>query len=165
MSHVTIRPSRPEDVPAITAIYAVHVREGLGSFELEPPDAAEIARRRQAVLDAGLPHLVAEVDGRVIGYSYAGAYRPRPAYGNTVENSVYVAAEGHRRGVGRALLAALIEGCAAAGKRQASIELHRAMGFREVGTLNDIGYKHGRWVDSVLMQRPLGPGSGTPPEG
>jgi L-amino acid N-acyltransferase YncA len=176
MSKVSVRASRPEDVPAITAIYGLHVRTGLASFELEPPDAAEIARRRRAVLDAGLPFLVAEMDGQVMGYSYAGPYRPRPAYGNTVENSVYVAAEGHRRGIGRALLKALIEACARQGKRQmvavigdsdnrASIELHRAMGFREVGTLKDIGYKHGRWVDSVLMQRALGPGGETPPTG
>jgi phosphinothricin acetyltransferase len=161
-----IRASRPEDIPAITAIYAVHVREGFGSFELTPPSEAEMARRRQAVIAAGLPYLVAELDGCIAGYAYASSFRPRPACAATVENSVYVANWAQRRGVGRALLSALIEACAAAGKRQmiavigdsgnvASIGLHQAMGFSHAGTLREVGFKHGRWLDVVLMPRRL----------
>lgn len=171
---LAVRASRAEDVPAFTAIYAEFVRTGTASFELEPPNAGEMARRRAAILEAGLPHLVATLDGRVAGYGYAGPYRPRPAYAYTVEDSVYVAQWAQRRGVGRTLLAALIERCAALGKRQmaavigdsanrASIALHERLGFRRVGTLRDVGRKHGRWLDTVLMQRPLGPGADTPP--
>ena len=169
-----VRESTAADLPAIAEIYAAWVAGGTASFELTPPDAAEMARRRQAVLDAGHPYLVAELDGRVAGYCYASAFRPRPAYAGTVEDTVYVAAWAHRRGVGRALLAELIRLCEAAGRRQmvavigdsastGSIGLHEAMGFRRVGVLADVGYKHGGWRDVVLMQRRLGAGADTPP--
>jgi L-amino acid N-acyltransferase YncA len=165
-----IRTAQPDDLPAITAIYAVHVRTGTGSFELVPPDEAEMARRRQAVVTAGLPYLVAELGERVAGYAYASPYRPRPAYNFTVENSVYVADWAQRHGVGRALLQALIPACEAAGKRQmiavigdadnvASIALHEALGFHHVGRLRHVGFKHDRWLDVVIMQRPLGCGA------
>jgi phosphinothricin acetyltransferase len=161
-------------VPAITAIYRWAVLNGTASFELEPPHAAEMLRRFEAVTQAGLPYLVADVDGQIAGYAYASAYRTRPAYRCTVEDSVYVAPERQRQGVGAALLAALIEACAAKGYRQmiavigdsaqqASIGLHRALGFTLCGTLRAVGFKHGRWLDSVLMQRQLGEGDRTPP--
>ena len=166
-SRLTIRDSRVDDLPAIREIYAAEVLEGTASFELTPPDSAEMAARREAVLAGGLPHLVAEIGGRIAGYAYAGPYRPRPAYRHTVENSVYTARWARRRGVGQALLEALITACTAIGKRQmiavigdtdnvASIRLHAAHGFDHVGTLKDVGFKHGRWLDVVLMQRPLG---------
>jgi L-amino acid N-acyltransferase YncA len=169
-----IRDSRDQDVPAITAIYRPNVLHGRASFELDPPDEAEIARRRAALLGQGYPYLVAEADGRVVGYAYASAYRTRPAYRFTVENSVYVAADRHRTGTGRALLAALIERCEQAGYRlmvavigdsanAGSIGLHRAAGFQMVGTLPAIGWKHEQWVDTVLMARALGPGAALPP--
>lgn len=171
---VGVRASRESDLPALHAIYAHHVLNGLASFELEPPDREAFARRREALLAEGLPYLVAEVEGRIAGFAYCGPYRPRPAYRHTVENSVYTAPGLERRGVGRALITALIEQAAAAGYRQmvaiigdsgneASIALHEALGFRRVGTLESIGYKFGRWVDTVIMQRALGPGDGQPP--
>jgi L-amino acid N-acyltransferase YncA len=171
-----IRASRPEDVPAIAAIYGHWVAHGLASFELDPPDAVEIARRRDAILAAGYPHLVAEREGRVIGYSYASTYRPRPAYRFAVENSVYVAPSEGGGGVGRALLDALIAGCTERGFRlmvavigdaanAASIGLHAAAGFAHAGHLPAVGWKHGRWVDSILMTRALGRGADTAPEG
>ena len=170
----SIRPSRPEDVAHICVIYAHHVRHGLASFELDPPEVAEMARRRQDILDAGLPYLVAELDGEVAGFACAGPYRSRPAYRHTVESTVYVADWAVRRGVGRKLLEALISACEAAGKRQmvavigdsandASISLHASVGFSHAGTLKDVGYKHGRWLDAVLMQLGLGAGAETPP--
>jgi L-amino acid N-acyltransferase YncA len=169
-----IRDSIPRDVSAIAAIYRPAVTHGLASFELAPPDEAEMARRRDQLLAAGFPHLVAEQDGTVLGYAYAGPYRARPAYRFTVENSIYVAPHHQGRGVGRRLLAALIARCEALGMRQmiavigdsanlASIRTHEAAGFHPVGTLPDIGWKHDRWVDCVLMIRPLGPGSAEPP--
>ncbi len=170
MKTIAIRPSTEADIPAIAAIYAHHVLTGTASFETEPPDTAEMARRRADVLARGLPYLVAEgPEGAVLGYAYAGPYRTRAAYGRTVENSIYVRADAARRGVGRKLLEALIAGCEAAGMRQmvavvgdsanlASIRLHEEAGFRLVGTLRSVGRKHGRWLDSVLLQRPLGPG-------
>lgn len=169
-----IRPSRSEDVASITAIYAHHVRHGFASFELDAPKAAEMARRRQAILDAGLPYLVAELDRRLAGFACAGPFRPRPAYVHTVESTVYVADWAARRGVGRKLLEALIAACEAAGKRQmvavigdsanaASIGLHASVGFSRAGTLKHVGYKHGRWLDTVLMQLTLGTGEETPP--
>ena len=165
----TIRPSLPADLPAIRDIYAHHVLHGLASFEEVPPDLAEIARRRDDALARGLPHLVAEADGPVVGYAYAGPYRPRPAYRYTVEDSVYVAPDRIGRGTGRALLARLIELCEAAGYRQMvavigdsanapSIGLHAALGFNRVALLPSVGFKFGRWVDIMIMQRPLGPG-------
>ena len=171
---VTIRACEEADVATITAIYRHHVLHGAASFEIEPPDAAEIARRRRAITDGGYPYLVAEQGGRVVGYAYASAYRPRPAYRNTVENSVYVEPGRERQGIGRVLLEALLEACERCGFRQvvavigdsgheASIGLHRALGFRMVGTLQAAGFKFGRWIDIVLMQRALGPGDTTPP--
>jgi L-amino acid N-acyltransferase YncA len=169
-----IRPSRDDDIAPIRQIYAHHVLHGLASFELEPPDAAEIARRRQTVISAGYPHLVAERDGEIVGYAYAGPYRPRPAYRYTAENSVYVRHDCLGQGVGKSLLAALIPACDARGLRQliavigdsahhASIELHRRAGFEMIGTIRSSGFKFGRWVDTVLMQKALGPGDTIPP--
>jgi phosphinothricin acetyltransferase len=169
-----VRDVADTDLPAIHEIYSHHVRTGLGSFEETPPDLAELARRRAEILSRRLPYLAAEIDGRLVGYAYAGPYRPRSAYRFSVEDSVYVAPDIHRRGVARALLAELIARCTALGYRQmiavigdsanrGSIGLHAAMGFREAGRLDAIGFKLGRWVDSVVMQRPLGPGSSSQP--
>ena len=155
-------------------IYAHHVLHGTASFEVDPPDLAEMKRRRAAVLDIGLPHLVAEREGRVMGYAYAGNWRPRPAYKFSVEDSVYIDKDAVGQGVGKALLPALIEQCTALGKRQMvavigdsaqtpSIRLHASCGFEMVGTLKNIGFKFGRWLDRVLMQRELGKGSVEPP--
>jgi L-amino acid N-acyltransferase YncA len=166
MSRVTVRALRESDLPAVQAIYAYHVLHGLASFEEEPPAVEEMRTRWQKVLDLGLPYLAAELDGAVVGYSYAGAYRPRAAYRFTVENSVYVRHGLAGRGVGKALLDELIARCEAGPWRQmlamignrdnaASIALHRRCGFRLVGVLESVGHKHGRWVDTVLMQRPL----------
>ncbi|MGH6947551.1 MAG: GNAT family N-acetyltransferase [Kiloniellales bacterium] len=159
---------------SIQQIYAGHVASGLASFELEPPDLAEIRRRYAAVLAQGLPYLVAEAAGRIAGYAYAGPYHARPAYRFSLEDSVYVAPDFAGRGIGSLLLAELISRATAGGYRQmvamigdsanqASIRLHARHGFRETGVLTDIGYKFGRWVDSVLMQRSLGPGAETAP--
>ena len=174
---ITIRDSLPDDVAALAAIYGHWVTHGLASFEYEPPSAEEMGRRREAVVGAGYPHLVAvDKGGAVLGYAYAAAYRARPAYRFCVENSVYVAPGLGRGGAGRALLAALIARCEAAGFRQMiavigdsgnapSIGLHAAMGFSRAGLLPSIGWKHGRWVDSVLMVRALGAGDAAPPSG
>ncbi len=174
---IEIRDATEADMPAIQEIYAHHVLTGGGSFEYDPPDLAEMVRRRAAITDEGYPYLVA-VDtansGKILGYAYAGAYRPRRAYRYTVENSVYVADDAHRRGVGRKLLAELIRRCTDAGYRQmiavigdsgnaGSIGLHRNMGFRQVGIVENVGFKFGRWLDSVTMQLPLGEGGDTPP--
>lgn len=175
MQSFQIRPSRDQDIPAITAIYGHWVTHGLASFELDPPGEAEMARRRLAVTEAGFPYLVASGAEGVIGYAYASAYRTRPAYRFTVENSVYVAPGAGRRGIGQALLAALIESCTALGFRQmvavigdsgnaASIGLHRRAGFVPAGLIKAAGWKHGRWVDSVLMQLALGSGAEQAPE-
>lgn len=164
---VTIRDSTDADVPAIQRIYAPHVLHGLASFEETPPSVEEMAARRAAVLERGLPYIVAEVGGAVAGYSYAAPYRTRPAYRFSVENSVYVDGTLHRCGVGRALLETLIARCETGPWRQmvaiigdsanaASLGLHARLGFRHVGTLYAVGYKFDRWVDSVLMQRALG---------
>lgn len=168
MSSVTVRASAEADLPAIQAIYAHHVLHGLASFEEEPPTVEEMGARRATVLRLGLPYLTAELDGDVVGYSYAGPYRPRPAYRFTVENSVYVRNGLAGRGVGKALLIELIARCKAGPWRQmlavigdrdnwASIGLHRSCGFRTIGILEAVGHKQGRWVDSVLMQRALAP--------
>jgi L-amino acid N-acyltransferase YncA len=165
-----VRDSSEDDMAAVQAIYAHHVLHGAASFEEEPPALDEMLRRRADVLARGLPYLVAEVDGRVAGYSYASPYRARPAYRFSIENSVYVAPGRVRAGIGRALLAALIARCELGPWRQmiavigdsanaASIGLHAELGFRNVGTLHDVGFKFGRWVDSVLMQRALTPRS------
>ena len=170
-----IRPSRPEDIAAIQAIYGHHVLHGLASFEEVPPDAAEMARRRDDILGRGLPHLVADVAGEVLGFAYAGPYRERAAYRNTLEDSVYVRADATGRGLGRLLLEALIARTTALGYRQmlavigdsgnaGSIGVHARAGFREVGVMRAVGFKHGRWVDVVIMQRPLGEGDARDPE-
>jgi L-amino acid N-acyltransferase YncA len=159
---------------AVQAIYAHHVLHGLATFEEEPPSTAELIGRRAAVLALGLPYLVAELDGQVAGYSYATHYRARPAYRFSIEDSVYVADGMRGRGIGAALLGELIERCDAGPWRQmiaiigdsgnaGSIALHRRLGFQMVGTLTGAGFKLGRWVDTVLMQRALGPGAGAPP--
>jgi L-amino acid N-acyltransferase YncA len=171
---LSIRPARPSDIAAVTRIYAHAVLHGTASFELESPDEAEMARRQRTLLEGGHPYLVAEADGVVLGYAYAGPYRARPAYRWSVEDSVYIAPEAHRRGVGHALLERLIAESEQRGFRQMiavigdseqipSIELHRALGFRLVGTLVAVGFKHGRWLDSVLMQLPLGLGDTAAP--
>ena len=171
---LAIRAATPADIPAITAIYDHAVRHGTASFELEPPDAAEMTRRFATLVDAGYPYLVAEADGGVAGYAYAGPYRPRPAYRWSVEDSVYVAPHMHHRGIGAALLGGLITAAEQRGYRQMvavigdsaqtpSIALHRAAGFRPIGTIENVGFKFGRWLDSVLMQRALGPGASTAP--
>lgn len=171
----TIRPATAADAPAIAAIYAHHVVHGDASFELSPPDAAEMAERREAVLARGLPYLVAaDAAGEVLGYAYASAWRPRPGYRHTVEDSIYLRPDCLGQGLGKRLLAALIEECTARGFRQmiavaggdsspASLKLHEALGFRIVGTLEAIGRKHSRWLPTVLLQRPLGEGATTPP--
>jgi phosphinothricin acetyltransferase len=170
----TIRDARDADMVALRAIYAHHVAHGLASFEEVPPSAAEMAARRAAVLERGLPYLVADLDGRIAGYAYVTPYRARSAYRFSLENSVYVAPGLVGRGIGRALLAALIARCEAGPWRQmiaiigdsgnaASIGLHRAAGFRMVGVFEKVGFKHGRWVDTVLMQRALGTGGDAPP--
>lgn len=171
---VTVRPATHADVPAITRIYAHAVEHGTASFELTAPDHAEMTRRFEELTTNGFPYLVAVADGAVVGYAYAGPYRARPAYRFTVENSVYVARDSHRRGVGKALLQALIDACTEKGFRlmvavigdsdqAASIGLHEAADFEHVGAFKNIGYKFERWLDSVLMQRPLGPGASKPP--
>ena len=164
-----IRASEERDLFAITGIYAHHVLHGLATFELVPPDAAEMARRREHVLALGLPYLVAELEGRIAGYAYAAPYRERPAYRYTLEDSIYIDREHVGRGAGRALLEALAAACAAAGYRQliavigdsanhASIGLHAACDFKHAGLLSGVGFKFGRWVDGVFMQRELGEG-------
>ena len=174
MSDVRIRPAASADVAAITRIYAHAVEHGTASFELEPPDQSEMARRQEELLANGYPYLVAECDGAVAGYAYAGPYRARPAYRWSVEDSIYVAPELHRAGMGKRLLAELIAQAEARDFRQmiavigdsaqtASIALHAAAGFALIGTLRSVGFKHGRWLDTVLMQRPLGKSDAAPP--
>jgi L-amino acid N-acyltransferase YncA len=170
-----IRASTEDDVGAIAAIYGHHVLHGTGSFETEPPGTEEMRRRRADIVARGLPYLVAEDEGgTILGYAYASAYRPRAAYRNSVENSVYVRHDIVGRGVGRLLLGDLIAHCEALGLRQmvavvgdsanlASVRLHEAFGFRLVGTLTSVGRKHGRWLDTVLLQRALGEGGRTDP--
>ena len=173
-SGVLLRPSQDRDLPAITAIYHYHVLHGVASFEEEPPDLEEMRRRRREILARGLPYLVAEQSGRLLGYCYASLYRTRAAYRFAVEDSIYIDAAEVGRGIGRALLSELTERCAALGYRQMvaviggsdqwpSIRLHAALGFARVGVLPAIGFKFGAWVDTVLMQRALGEGAGTPP--
>jgi L-amino acid N-acyltransferase YncA len=169
-----LRPSTPADLDAITAIYAHAVQHGTGTFELEAPSAAEMARRRDDVLARGLPWLVAEVGGAVRGYAYANVFRPRPAYRFCLEDSIYLHPDAQRQGLGRLLLAELIGRCTAAGATQmlavigdaantGSIALHRACGFADAGVFKAAGWKFGRWLDVVLMQRPLGLGDASAP--
>ncbi|WP_372013402.1 GNAT family N-acetyltransferase [Pseudoxanthomonas sp. 10H] len=170
----SIRDATPDDVPAITAIYAAEVLGHVNSYEYEPPDTVEMARRMHALLDTGYPYLVAEDGGGIAGYAYASSYRARIGYRFTVENSVYVAADRQGRGIGAALLERLIAECGTRGYRQmvavigeptntASIRLHEKHGFHHVGTFHGIAWKHGRWLDTVQMQRGLGPGNHEPP--
>lgn len=174
MNDITIRPVRADDIPTITRIYAEAVRDGTASFELEPPDETEMGERQQALLAKRYPYLVAERSGVFAGYAYAGPYRARHAYDWCVEDSIYIAPDFHRRGIGRLLLERLISESAALGFRQmlavigdtantASVAVHAAAGFRMIGTFQSIGWKHGRWLDTVLMQRQLGSGDTTPP--
>ena len=170
---LSLRPTEPSDIPAVTAIYRYEVLHGRATFELVPPDEREMAARREALVSAGYPHIVATAGGRVLGFAYAGAYRSRPAYAGTVENSVYVGEDRRGLGIGRALMTHLITEAGARGFRQmvavigdsaneASVRLHERLGFRLVGTLRSVGWKHERWLDTVLMQRPLGPGDISP---
>jgi L-amino acid N-acyltransferase YncA len=169
-----VRPATAADIPAITAIYRHHVLTGLASFEIEPPAEAEIARRFAAIRELGLPYLVVQSGNGIAGYAYAAVYRARPAYRFTVEDSVYVDKDSAGQGIGSTLMPALIEACVAAGRRQiiavigdsanlASIRLHAKFGFEKIGVLPAVGFKFGRWVDSVLMQRAVGDGQNSPP--
>ena len=174
MDDLTIRDAAVSDMEAAASLYAHHVRHGLATFEEDPPPAAEMTKRLAAVRDGGFPWLVAEAGGMVLGYAYAGPYRARSAYRFTVEDSIYLSADAAGRGIGSALLEALLARCTAAGARQmiavigdsgnaASIALHRRFGFAHAGLLKSAGFKFGRWVDVVLMQRPLGGGDGNLP--
>jgi len=174
MPDLEIRPALEADLPAITSIYSDAVRHGTATFELEPPDLAEMTRRFRALGDGGFPYLVAMLDGGLAGYAYAGAYRPRPAYRFTVENSVYLDPISHRRGIGLALMRRLIRECEARGFRQmiavigdsanaASIGVHTKCGFEMIGTHRNVGFKFGRWLDTVMMQLALGDGGATVP--
>jgi L-amino acid N-acyltransferase YncA len=171
---ITVRPCENGDIPSVTRIYAHHVLHGLASFEVEPPSESDMRQRRRDVVGRGFPYLVAEYAGEIVGYAYASPYRLRPAYRYTAENSVYLDPEWTGKGIGRELLSALLSECEARRLRQivavigdsansASIGLHRSLGFVMVGTIRSAGYKFGRWVDSVLMQRALGAGDSTPP--
>ena len=167
-----LRAADPGDAAAIAAIYAVHVLHGTATFELAPPDAAEMAARMRAIAGEGRPWIVAVRDTRIVGYAYAGPYRPRPAYRFTTEDSIYLAADALGQGTGRRLLEALIDVCTRRGDRQmiavigdaenaASVGVHAAAGFRHAGTLEKVGRKFGRWIDVLLMQRALGEGADT----
>jgi L-amino acid N-acyltransferase YncA len=170
---ITVRPSTESDVPAMLAIYTHHVQRGLGEFDVEPLHGDDIKRRRKNMIKCRLPHLVAEHDGIVIGYAYAVPFRKRPAYRDAVKHSIYVHAEHLHSGVGRTLLPPLIDACTTGGYRQMiayidvtnvpSQHLHEAFGFERAGFLKGVGFKYGRWTDSVLMQRALGPGDTAPP--
>lgn len=171
---VFVRDAHEVDMAAVQAIYAHHVLHGLGTFEEVPPPLDDMKARHAAIVGAGTPWLVAEVDGHIAGYAYAGPFRAREAYRYTVEDSVYVGDGFARRGVGRALLAGLIRRCEAGPWRQmlavigdsgndGSVGLHRAFGFSHIGTMKAVGFKHGRWVDVVIMQRALGVGDATLP--
>jgi phosphinothricin acetyltransferase len=174
MSTLEIRPATPADLPAITEIYDHAVRHGTATFELTPPDLAEMSRRFGALRDGGYPYLAAASGGRVVGYAYAGAYRPRPAYRFTVENSIYLQPAIHRRGIGKQLLQRLIGESEQRGYRQmiavigdsgnaGSIGVHARCGFQMIGTHPSVGFKFGRWLDTVMMQRALGDGATTLP--
>ena len=170
----TIRPSRDEDVMAITAIYGHHVLHGTGTFETEPPSATDMAARRADVLAKGLPYLVAEADGQVVGFAYCNWFKPRPAYRFSAEDSIYVATGTHRKGLGRALLSELCLQAERAGVRKmlavigdsanaGSIGVHSALGFTHTGVLKSCGWKFERWLDVVLMEKVLGAGDTTAP--
>ncbi|MER8466747.1 N-acetyltransferase family protein [Mesorhizobium sp. M1396] len=176
MSNITIRPATAADLDRITEIYADAVAQGTASYELEAPSRAEMGVRFDSLMAGGFPYLVAEKDGAVLGYAYAGAFRPRPAYRFIVEDSVYIAPEAKGQGVGLKLMQSLIEAVEAAGFRQiiavigdghadsASVRLHEKLGFRHSGRLEGSGYKHGRWLDTVFMQLSLNGGASAPPD-
>ena len=170
-----IRPSTAADLPAVTAIYGWNVLNGTGTVELDPPDQAEIARRRDDVLSKGLPWLVAQRDGAILGYAYANHFRPRKAYRFCLEDSVYLAPEAQGQGLGRLLLAELLTRSEATGARQmlavigdsanlGSIGVHRTLGFEHIGVMKAAGWKFDRWLDVVIMQKALGQGSTTDPK-
>ena len=176
---ISVRDSRDGDVPAMLAIYLHHIRRGvdpgLDVGEFEPPDAEDLKRRRKNMQKRKMPHIVAEENGAAVGYAYAVPFRKRPAYRYAIKHSIYVHNDHLRRGVGRLLMGALIDSCAAAGFRQmigyidaanqASLRLHESFGFRQVGYLPSIGYKFGHWTDTVMVQRSLGPGGTEPAHG
>jgi phosphinothricin acetyltransferase len=172
----TVRPVQPEDLPAITEIYAHAVTNGTASYEYDPPTLAEMTQRRDALVSANYPYIVATDDaGAILGYAYAGAFRTRPAYRFIVEDSIYIAPAAQGRGVGRILLADLIQRCEASGYRQiiavigdgevnqASVKLHASLGFTPSGRITGSGYKHNHWCDTILMQLPLNGGASTHP--
>ena len=172
--NISIRSAREQDLPAITSIYGHYVFNHTASFETEPPSLAEMTHRWLKMTEKGLPYVIAEAEGRVVGYAYASAYRPRPAYRFTVEDSVYVHPDFAGRGLGRRLLSQVIDACEKSGYRQmiaiigdsgnaASIALHAALGFRQAGVLQSVGFKFGRWLDTVMMQRQLGRGDEVQP--
>lgn len=165
-SEPSIRPTVPDDLDAIGEIYSHHVRTGVATFEVDPPNGRELARRFRAVTDSGLPFITAEVDGAVAGYAYCAQWKSRPAYRRTVEDSIYLAPHAVGRGIGGRLLDALLARCSNVGVRQvigviadddadASLALHRNRGFVDAGRLISVGFKHGRWLDTVLLQRSL----------
>ena len=168
-----IRPSRDEDIASITAIYAHHVLNGTGTFEIDPPSVADMTGRRADVLSKGLPYIVAEDAGQVIGYAYCTWFKPRPAYRFSAEDSIYLAPGVHGKGIGRALLAELAAQAERVGIRKliavigdssnaGSIGVHRSLGFEHVGILKSCGWKFDQWLDVVLMEKALGPGDSTP---
>ena len=170
-----LRPSQEPDLPAIAAIYGHHVLHGSGTFETEPPSLADMTARRTEVLARQLPFLVAEDGGRIVGFAYCNWFKPRPAYRFSAEDSIYLAPDAHRRGLGRALLAELAAQAEAAGVRKliavigdsanaSSIGVHRSVGFEQVGVLKSSGWKFERWLDVVLMEKPLGAGNSSPPQ-
>jgi phosphinothricin acetyltransferase len=174
MQKIIIRAAALADIAAITGIYADAVVNGTASFEIEPPDEAEMTRRQAALLNNGYPYLTAEIEGTVAGYAYAGPYRSRPAYKWSVEDSIYVAPAMHRNGIGGLLLRRLVAESEQRGFRQmiavigdsaqiGSIAVHERAGFSHIGTLRSVGFKHGKWLDTVLMQRALGKGDTTKP--
>lgn len=166
MTTATLRATQPEDLPAITDIYGIEVSQGIASFEEQTPTLAEMTDRWHSLTDQGYPHRVATLNGAVMGYAYASSHRPRAAYRHTVESSIYLAGAARGQGIGKALMADLIAQCEVGPWTQmiavignsantTSIGLHRSVGFRMVGTFTDVGFKHGQWVDTVLMQRVL----------
>jgi len=173
---VLLRATEERDIPAIAAIYEEAVLNGIASYEIDPPGIVEMTRRWRELVSGNYPHLVAVRDAAVLGYAYAGPYRPRPAYRYSVEDSIYLDPAAQGGGIGRALLGELIRICEEGGFRQmiavigggtehpASVGLHRALGFREIGIIEASGFKHGRWLDTMLMQRPLGAGRTSVPE-
>lgn len=174
MMKPTLRTAVAADIPAIAAIYRPAVLGGTASFELEPPGEEEMLRRFEAIVTVGYPYFVAEVDGQIGGYAYANAYRTRPAYRHSVEDSIYIAPGMQGKGLGQVLLHGLIDTCTDQGFRlmvaiigdsaqHASIRLHRRLGFTFCGTIHSVGFKHGRWLDSVIMELPLGAGDTMPP--